>query len=55
MPDDSITFVFRIAKPMIVRKISAVIDAPRILDASGLVAAKGYVFIYREYVGSSAW
>lgn len=49
MPDDSITFVFRIANPIIVRKISAVMDAPRMLDASGLVAAKGYVFFRHEY------
>lgn len=39
IPEDSITFVRRSAKPMSVRKMSAVMDAPSSVDASGDVAA----------------
>jgi hypothetical protein len=39
IPEDSITFVRRRAKPISVRKMSAVMDAPSSVDASGDAAA----------------
>ena len=48
MPELSITFVRRREKPMSVKKIKAVIEAPRRVDDSGDVAADGYVYKWND-------
>lgn len=41
MPDDSMTFDFLVEKPMTVRKIRVIMEAPRRVDESGVDAAAG--------------
>ena len=51
-PDDSMMFVRRRTKPMVVKNKKAVIATPRSVDDSGDVAAAGYDYNSKPRVSS---